>query len=309
MMVAGRKSGPSVLSGGVGTQYLVVANSRAGSADRRAVDAAVGVLAEHGRVRARHLSSPAELDLALDQAAGAVLVVAGGDGTLHAVAQRLLDTGRLADAVVGLVPLGTGNDLARGVGLPLDPAEAAMRVVTGSVQPLDLLVDDAGRVVVNAAHAGIGAAAGIRADDLKGRLGAAAYPVGALLAAARTDGWRLRVTVDGRPLALPGERVLMIGVGNGSSIGGGTPLCPGADPGDGLLDVIVSTAVSPGSRVAYANALRTGDHIRRDDVVAERGVEVRIAGDLVGHNVDGEAAGETRDRTYRVVPGGWRLIR
>jgi diacylglycerol kinase family enzyme len=288
---------------------FVIANMQAGSGDRRGVDAAVGVLAEHAPVRARHASDPTELDAALDDAMGATLVVAGGDGSLHAVVQRLWDRGELATATIGLVPLGTGNDLARSAGLPLDPGEAARRIVTGSADPLDLLVDDTGRVVVNVAHAGIGAAAGARADDLKARLGAAAYPVGAVLAAARTDGWRLEVTIDGRPLALPGERVLMIGVGNGSTIGGGTPLCPGADLADGLLDVVVSTAVSPGLRVAYANALRTGDHIRRDDVVAERGVEVRISGDPVGHNADGEAAGEATDRTYRVVPGGWRLIR
>ncbi|MCU1375886.1 MAG: lipid kinase [Actinomycetia bacterium] len=287
---------------------FVLANGRAGGADRRAVDAAVGVLAEHGPVRARHTTEVVDLDDAIDQAAGAVLVVAGGDGTLHAVVQRLWDRGELAGTTLGLVPLGTGNDLARSIGLPLDPAEAAGRIATGSARTLDLLVDDTGRVVVNAAHAGIGAAAGARADDLKGRLGAAAYPVGALLAAARTDGWRLAVTIDGRALALPGERVLMVGVGNGSSIGGGTPLCPGADATDGLLDVVVSTAVSPGARVAYANALRTGDHIRRDDVVADRGVVVRISGDPVGHSTDGEAAGEAADRTYRVVPGAWNLI-
>jgi diacylglycerol kinase family enzyme len=288
---------------------FVLANGRAGSADRRAVDAAVGALAEHAPVRVRHTADVTELDAALDDAGADLLVVAGGDGSVHAVVQRLRDRGQLGETPLGLVPLGTGNDLARAVGLPLDPTEAARRIATGTALPLDLLVDDTGRVVVNAAHAGIGAAAGVRADDLKGRLGAAAYPVGALLAAARTEGWRLTVTIDGRPLALPGERVLMIGVGNGSSIGGGTPLCPGADPTDGLLDVVVSTAVSPGPRVAYANALRTGDHIRRDDVVADRGVEVRITGDPVGHSTDGDAAGEATDRTYRVVPGGWRLVR
>jgi len=162
-------------------------------------------------------------------------------------------------------------------------------------------------VVVNAAHAGIGAEAGVRADDLKARWGAAAYPLGALLAGARTDGWALQVTIDGRPLALPGPRVLQVGVGNGALIGGGTPLCPGADPADGLLDVVVSTAVGPAARVAYANALRTGDHIRRDDVVADRGLEVRISGEPVGHVADGEPVPDTTDRTYRVEAKAWTL--
>lgn len=289
--------------------FFLVANSQAGTAERRAVDTAVGILAEHAPTRVRRTDDLEQLDDALDAAAGHDLVVAGGDGSLHHVVQRLWNRGTLGHTAIGLIPLGTGNDLARSVGIPLDPSEAARRIVEGTARPLDLIVDDSGGVVVNAAHAGIGAAAASRADDLKGRLGMAAYPLGALLAAARTDGWKLEVTVDGRPLDLPGDRVLMVGIGNGSSIGGGTPLCPGADATDGLLDVVVSTAVGPGARVAYANALRTGDHIRRDDVVAERGVEVRISGDPVGHNADGEIDEDVPRRTYRLVPGAWNLVR
>jgi diacylglycerol kinase family enzyme len=282
-----------------GDGFLVVANLRAGGADRRSVDAAVGRLAERAPVELRLATAADELP----EAGGRVLVVAGGDGTLHAVVQHLRDRGLLATTTLGLVPLGTGNDLARTLGLALDPAEAAWRIATGTDRALDVLVDDAGTVVVNAAHAGIGAAAGARADDLKPRLGAAAYPVGAVLAAARTDGWRLEVTIDGRPLDLPGPRALQVGIGNGGFIGGGTPLCPGADPTDGLLDVVVSTAVGPAARVAYANALRTGDHLRRDDVVADRGVEVRVVGEPVGHSADGEVGPVVADRTYRVEPG------
>lgn len=289
--------------------FFLVANGRAGTAERRAVDAALGVLAEHAPTRVRHTDDLDELDDAIEHAAGHVVVVAGGDGSLHCVLQRLWDRGTIGDTAVGLIPLGTGNDLARGAGLPLDPTEAARRIVAGTPQPLDLLVDDHGGIVVNAAHAGVGAAAASRADDLKGRFGAAAYPIGALLAAARTEGWALTITIDGRPLELPGDRTLMVGIGNGSTIGGGTPLFPGADPGDGLLDVVVSTAVGPAARIAYANALRTGDHLRRDDVVADRGVEVRITGDPVGHNADGEIAEDVLDRTYRVAPGAWRLVR
>ena len=288
--------------------YFLIANARAGTSERQAIDTALGVLAEHAPTRVRHTDHLGELDDALEHAAGHVLVVAGGDGSLHCIIQRLWDRGVLGDTAIGLVPLGTGNDLARGLGVPLDAGEAAVRIVESRPRPVDLIVDDAGGVVVNAAHAGIGAAAASRADDLKGRLGAAAYPLGALLAAARTDGWELEITVDGRPLDLPGDRVLMVGVGNGSSIGGGTPLCPGADPADGLLDVVVSTAVGPAARVAFANALRNGDHVRRDDVVVERGESVRIRGDAVGHNADGEIDEDVTDRTYRIQPGAWHLV-
>jgi diacylglycerol kinase family enzyme len=132
--------------------------------------------------------------------------------------------------------------------------------------------------------------------------------LGAVLEAARADGWDLSVTVDGSPLDLPGERVLLVGVGNGPSIGGGTQLCPGADPGDGLLDVVVACATGAGARIAFGSALRAGTHLERDDVVAVQGREVRIRGDAVAHDVDGEVTDEVTDRTYRVVPGAWTLL-
>ncbi|MDQ3146790.1 MAG: diacylglycerol kinase, partial [Actinomycetota bacterium] len=147
-----------------------------------------------------------------------------------------------------------------------------------------------------------------RAESLKDRLGALAYPTGAVLAAVGGHGWRLAVTVDGTPLDLPGERVLMVGVGNGPSIGGGTPLCPGAEPDDGALDVVVSCATGPAARVAFGQALRSGRHVERDDVVSARGQVVRISGDPVGYDADGELEDDVTDRSYRVEPGAWTLI-
>ena len=292
-----------------GDGFFVIANGRAGTTARAAVDAALGVLSEHAPVSVRHTESLDELDDAIEHAAGHVLVVAGGDGSLHCVVQRLHAAGRLADAPVGLVPLGTGNDLATALGLPTDPVEAARLIVEGTPRPLDLLVDDGGGVVINAVHAGLGAEAAERAHDKKDRLGPLAYPVGALLAAVRTDGWALRVEVDGTALALPGDRVLMVGVGNGPTIGGGTPLCPGARPDDGALDVMVSCAVGATGRASFGLALRNGSHVDRDDVVSARGTSVRIAGDPVGLDADGELEDGVTDRTWTLQPAAWQLVR
>lgn len=290
--------------------YLVVANAHAGTAEQPRVDAAVATLATAAPTRLRRTGDVEELDEALDGAvqAGHVIVAVGGDGSLHAVVSRLWARGELAGAVLGLVPCGTGNDFARGVDIPLEPAEAAERIVGGTRRRLDLLVDDEAHVVVNAVHAGLGAVAAERAEGLKGRFGAVAYPLGAVLEAVRSEGWALTVTVDGTALALPGERVLMVGVGNGPSIGGGTMLCPGADPGDGQLDVVVSCATGPAARVAFGSALRSGSHVERDDVVTALGREVRITGDPVAHDADGELSDEVVDRTYRIEPGAWTLI-
>ena len=290
--------------------YLVVANAHAGTAEQPRVDAAVATLATAGPTRLWRTGDVEELDRALDGAvaAGHVIVAVGGDGSLHAVVSRLRARGELGDARLGLVPCGTGNDFARGVDVPLEPIEAAQRVIDGSRRSLDLLVDDEGGVVVNAVHAGLGAVAAARSEGLKERFGAVAYPMGAVIEAVRADGWELTVTVDGTALELPDERVLMVGVGNGPSIGGGTILCPGADPGDGLLDVVVAGAAGPAARVAFGAALRAETHLERDDVLAARGTEVRIHGEPVAHDADGELSDEIADRAYRIEAGAWTLI-
>ena len=289
-----------------GQRSVVIANAAAGSADDEAIRAAADVL---GTGTAVVFTDGTEaLDAAIADLGDRCLVVAGGDGSLHAVVARLRAAGRLADTPVGLVPLGTGNDFAGGLGLPDEPAEAAARVRDGTARRLDLLVDDAGGVVVNVAHAGLGAVAADVAADLKPRLGPLAYPLGAVVAAVKETGWEVGVEVDGRALVEPGQRVLMVGVGNGSTIGGGTPLCPDAVPDDGLADVVVVTATGPAARVAFGVALRHGRHVERDDVVCERGTTVRIAGEPVGHNADGEVSEPVAERTYRLEPGAWSLV-
>ncbi len=287
----------------------MIANGSAGTAETAAVDAALGVLATRAPVRLCRTASLEELDEAFDLAEeDAVVVVAGGDGSLHCVVDRLRHKGVLAHTVLGLVPLGTGNDFARGLGLPLDPSEAARQLVVGSARRFDLLVDDKDGIVVNAVHAGLGAVAAGRAESMKERLGALAYPLGALLAGAREEGWELRVSVDDEQLDLPGERVLMVGVGNGSSIGGGTVLCPAARPDDGRLEVMVSTATGPLARVGFGKDLKDGRHGDRDDVLFASGTTVTISGDPVGYNADGELEDDVTDRSYRVEPGAWTLI-
>lgn len=287
--------------------YVVLANANAGTAERESVTACCDVLRRIGEVEPVETGNPDEIDGELDRLAGRRLVVAGGDGSVHAVVAALWRRGELASTPLGIVPLGTGNDLARTLGLPLDAGEAAGVVNRGVERRLDLIVAGDGAVVVNAAHAGLGAVAAEAGASLKDRLGQLAYPLGALLAAVRERGWELTVEVDGRAV-VDGESVLLAGVGNGRTIGGGTPMFPSADPGDGLLDVVVSTAVGPAARVAFGSALRDGGHVDRDDVVTLTGREVRISGDPVPHNLDGEVSDPLPERTYRVEPGAWTVI-
>lgn len=289
------------------TASVLLANARAGSAAQEEVDAACEVLAAHGPVDLVRTGHVDELDRVLDELGDRGLVVAGGDGTVHLVLQRLYDRDELG-TTLGLVPLGTGNDLARSLRLPLEARRAAEVAATGTIRRLDLLVNERGGVVVNAVHAGLGAEAAERSQRIKGGLGPVAYPIGALLAGVQEEGWRLEVTVDGETLrAGNDDRLLMVAVANGRTIGGGAPLCPMAEPDDGRLDVVVVGAVGPAARVAFGAALREGRHLERDDVAHRRGQEVRITGEPVRFNADGEVSDATADRRYVVLPGAWRL--
>ncbi len=282
-------------------RILIVANANAGSEDREAVSAAQRILSADVVAT----SAPDELEGVLDTLDGRALVVAGGDGSMHEAVHRLWKRGALADVPIGLIPLGTGNDFARGIDLPQDPQEAAARCLDGRIRPLDLLVTDDGRVVVNASHAGLGAQAAERSEAYKDTLGPAAYPLGALIAGVTEQGAKLTVTLDGQVIS--DGPTLMVGIANGPFIGGGTPLAPMAKPDDGLLDVIVVTAVGPLARAAYATALRRGEHVDRDDVTTHRGREVTITGEPVPHDLDGEVIDDP-PRTYRVEPSAWNLL-
>ena len=291
------------------TRHVLVASVKAGSTDAEAVEAARAVLADAGPVELVETATPEELDTALDSLDGRTLVVAGGDGSLHLVVTRLRARGELGDVRLGLVPLGTGNDLARALDLPLDPAAAAGVVLSCAPRALDLIVDDVGGVVVNAVHVGVGADAAAHAGRLKPRLGPLAYPVGAVAAGLRSTGWKLRVEVDGRVLADGGRRSLMVGIGNGRGIGVGTPLLPHAEPDDGLLDVVVSSASGPVARVRFGAALTAGRHLQDKAVRYARGRTVEVSGEPVGVNADGELGDDVRRRRWTVEPAAWSLIR
>jgi YegS/Rv2252/BmrU family lipid kinase len=286
---------------------LLIANADAGSADRERLDEALEVLRRHTDVEVATTGNPGELDGVLHRRGGRRVVVAGGDGSLHAVIAALHRRNELADAVVGLLPLGTGNDFARGSDIPLEPAAAAELIVTGEVRPVDLIVDCVGEVVVNNVHVGVGAQASHKARTWKKALGRVGYVVGALQASIRPPFYRFRVEVDGEVVADMDRHVAQVAIGNGTTVGGGTDLTPHADTGDGLLDVMVSLAVGPASRFGYAFQLKLGRHPERDDVIYVRGKTVSVSGQSFWCSADGELSGPERRRTWRIEPAAFSM--
>ncbi len=296
----------------------MIANSEAGTSDREHLEEALAVLRPHASVEVEATSSPGELDGVLHRAGSRTIVVAGGDGSLHAVVSALHKRNELGRNHLGLLPLGTGNDFARGVDLPLDPAEAAQALLDGTPRPMDLLVDETGQVVVNSVHVGAGAAASRRADRWKKRLGKVGvgkvnlgklgYPIGAALTAYDPPLLRLRVEVDGEVVVDVDEQVLMVAVGNGTSVGGGAELTPDADPGDGKADVLVSRATGPLARLVYAAKLGLASHTELEEVAVLRGTRVSVSGEEFWISADGEIDGPERHRSWELHRAAYRMV-
>jgi len=116
------------------------------------------------------------------------------------------------------------------------------------------------------------------------------------------------VEVDGEVVVDLDHPVLMVAIGNGPTVGGGAALAPEADPEDGKVDVMISRAIGPWARLAYAAHLTRGRHHERDDVIYLRGERVSISGEEFYCAADGEVYGPERNRTWHVEPAAYSMV-
>lgn len=205
-------------------------------------------------------------------AAGETVVTLGGDGLLGAVAGVLAGT----DAVVGVLPGGRGNDFARVLGIPSEPAAACAVIASGRTAALDVGEVD-GRAFVGIASCGFDSDANRIANEstiVKGNL---VYAYAALRALAEWRPARFEVTLDGREtLAFTGYSVV---AANSKAYGGGMYVAPDAELDDGLLDLVLTGRVSKRRFLLNLPKVFKGTHVAEPAVAVRRAAEVRIAAD------------------------------
>lgn len=236
-----------------------------------------------------------------------LVVVAGGDGTVRECAGTLAGTG----VPLAVVPSGTGNLLARNLGLPIDLADAVHVALHGNDRCIDLggIEPDEpdGERRYFTAMAGIGLDAAMVADApdaLKKKVG---WPAYAVSATRHLRDARMRVTLridDGEPIR---RRARMVLVGNVGALQAGMQLLPGAEPDDGLLDVVV---FAPYGMTGWAHATVRVLGRRRQDVpdVAPRQRRWRPIEHFTGHTVEVETARpEPRELDGDPIGSGTRL--
>jgi diacylglycerol kinase (ATP) len=230
------------------------------------------------------------------------IVVAGGDGTVGAVAEL---AGRL-DVPLALIPTGTANDFGRAYGIPSDHHAAAELAASGGrTRPLELGYLSDGRPFVNVASAGLASVAARNAQPLKPRLGPLAYGVGAARAAAREHPLPVSARVDGETVFEGPCWQAIVAVSG--AFGGGSGVVE-ADPDDGRLDLVVLPA---GSRIGLARrawGLRAHTIAQQSGVTHHVGhvVEVDLP-DGAELNVDGEIRPNGLDRVT-VRAAAFRLV-
>lgn len=240
--------------------------------------------------------------------AGAQLVCPlGGDGTVRAVATAMLD----GEVSLGLLPAGTGNLLARNLGLPLDDLEAALTVaVTGRDTGVDagLVGFDEREPELFLVMTGMGldaeAVAGATVE-LKRQLGWVAYAISGLRSLVRA-GFSVRVAAGGQRAFSQHAATVMIG--NCGELTAGVRLMPDAKVDDGLLDVAVVSPRSLSSWFATGMYILTRHRFGHSAIAHLRGPEVTvIAAEPTDAQLDGDAVGRVTTVTCSVRPAALRV--
>ena len=240
------------------------------------------------------VTDPARLRETVEQAVGnghRLIVVGGGDGTVSSVVDALAGTG----VTLGLLPLGTANDLARTLEVPLDLVAACATVADGKVVDIDV-GRIGGTAFLNVASLGLAVeVARAMSPVLKRRLGPLAYPLAAVPAYRRHHPFTADLTFpagDHEPVRL--DRLLQLAVGNGRFYGGGNAVSHVAGIDDHSLDLYAIPHGRLREHVNTARFFRSGTFVEHPEVLHLRTRAVEVATDHpMAVNVDGEIIATT----------------
>ena len=232
---------------------------------------------------------------ALERACAAVaerpdaLVAFGGDGLVHLAVQAVAGT----DVPLGVIPAGTGNDIATALGVPRrDPIAAARTVLRMRPRPVDAVRVRSGageELFAGVLCCGFDSRVNERANRLTWPPGMARYLLATVQELRSFAPIPFRITFDdGEPIE---REVMMVAVANTCSYGAGMLVCPGALPDDGLLDVVTVEAVSKREFLRVFPGVYRGTHVSHRAVTVRRARRVTLEAPGVVAYADGERVG------------------
>jgi diacylglycerol kinase (ATP) len=242
------------------------------------------------------------LDLARQCVADGVdaVVVCGGDGMVHLAVQAVATTG----IPLGIVPAGTGNDVARYFDIPRkDPAAAVDRVVAGATRTIDLARSGTAYFVTVLA-AGFDAVVNERANRMTWPKGQMRYNLATLAELRVFEPLPYLLQLDDRQVSL---EAMLVSVGNGPSFGGGLRIAEGAVLDDGLLDVVIIKPMSKPQLVRTYPKLFRGTHVHHPAYEHHLVRSVTVAAPGIVTYADGERFGPL-PLTVECAPGALTVL-
>jgi diacylglycerol kinase (ATP) len=232
-----------------------------------------------------------------------VLVVLGGDGAAHQGVQFCAGSG----VAFSIVPAGTGNDFARALGIPENPHAAAdviaRRLSAGKRRRIDL-GRAGGEWFATVLCSGFDALVTERANRLRWPPGPRRYDLAILAGLAAFRTWPVVLRTDVETIEVDAT---MIAVGNTPFYGGGMPICPGADPEDGLFDITVVGKATRRDLLRMLPGVRKGEHLAHPAVRTLKASEIHLAGSDLPVYADGEPLG-TLPVDIACVPGALTVL-
>lgn len=267
------------------------------AAGREVVDL-TGLDASRAEGKARAAVASGDIDL---------LVVAGGDGAAGLGANICADT----DVPLGIVAVGTGNDNARELGLPVQDVDASVRrILAGGVRRMDLgrvLTDDGERVrdYLGVLSCGFDAVVNERANNMLWPRGPQRYNLAILRELPVFGPIHYELTIDGVEREIDG---MLVCVANGRAFGGGMKVAPAADVEDGLLDVVIVHDIPMATFLSVFPKVFKGTHTSHPAVEIVRGASIRIATERIVSYADGERVAPL-PLTVEAAPGALSIVR
>lgn len=282
-----------------GTRALFLSNPKSRSGSGEQITAAISRLKDSGIEPIQVESTSAEdACRAVARFGKAVdfIVVVGGDGTLHSVADALLKAGK----PLGILPAGTANDLARSLDIPADIAVACELIIAGHTRRIDLGSIN-GEYFFNAVHIGLGVEITHQlTPEVKKSWGVFSYLKAFFGALTHRKSFRMRLLLDDRCIRM---RTIQVSIGNGRFYGGGTVIHEDASIQDGRLWLYSLRPQSAWDLLTLAPWLRGGRHTRPDRVFAASAARIEIHTHAPKEvHADGEPVTRT-PATLKIHPG------
>jgi diacylglycerol kinase (ATP) len=237
------------------------------------------------------------------------VIAAGGDGTLNEVVNGIASPRRAREICVGVVPLGTGNDFVRSLGLPATLEENIDILRSKQTAPIDLVRvrSDRTRYFVNVSTGGFSGLVNEKlTPKIKRAWGPLAYVRSAAAALPDLHAYRTTIVLDGAErLSIDLYNVI---IANGSFVAAGLPIAPNADPGDGWLDLVLIPKRPKREMALLVTEIVLGTHLSSNALIFRRAKEIAVRSRPgMWFNVDGELVGN-EPALFQVIPRALNFV-